>query len=312
VKFLGSPVRLGATALIAALLVPALAACSGTAARPPTHGGPVPLAVAHHLPPGTFYFLAGPDATSLNVWQVSANGAEEELTHNKADYGISDFGASPAGIVLADAANGVDELARLTSHGSVLLPGGHVSEPRINATGQIVAVRPPDDPGYPHKFQLDIKASFRAVGKAIYQQRGSLLADQWGPDESLAVISCATPDGTGRTRLLIIDAHGDVRKIPTGLTHLGNLIWGERALLAVDSWNDTAEIIRPGKQPERLPTGWLPAAWSPAGTQLLVRSINHRLGIWSPRQPGHIRVLGTIPRHIQVPVIAWLSKPAPE
>jgi hypothetical protein len=259
-----------------------------------------------------FYVLAGPNPASYNLWQVSASGQEKQLTHNRASYGISAFGASPAGIVVADAANGVDELARLTSHGTVLLPDGHVSDPQISPTGQISAVRPPDDPGYAHQFQLDVKPSFHAHTKVIYQQRGSLLADRWGPHQSLAIISYATPNGTGPTRLLIINAHGHARQIPTGLTHLANLAWGDHAPLAITTWKGTTEIIRPGTQPQRLLSGWRPAAWNPAGTQLLVRGPNNSLGLWSPDQPTHIRNLGRIPRRTHIGQIAWLTKPARE
>src|SRR5215813_6151240 len=125
---------------MAGLVMPAAVACaaSGTAATLSPAAGcharpggrpasaPLPLNVARRLPAGVFYFLAGPNDDSLNLWQVTNSGCERQLTHIRG-FGVSDFGASRAGVILSEAPTGVDQLARLGPHGPVPLPDGAVS-----------------------------------------------------------------------------------------------------------------------------------------------------------------------------------------
>ena len=84
-------------------------------------GLPMARALAKRLPAGVFYILAGSDAASYNLWEVSNNGQEIRLTHNGSGLGISTFDASTAGIVMADAASKYDEIARLTPKGAIFL-----------------------------------------------------------------------------------------------------------------------------------------------------------------------------------------------
>lgn len=110
-------------------------AAAGTSSQVPAARSellPLPRSVARRLPAGVFYLLAGPNPASYNLWEVSDTGAESQLTHNSRNFGISAFGASSAGIIMADSASGLDKLARLTLRGVRYLKDGTGSAPAIN------------------------------------------------------------------------------------------------------------------------------------------------------------------------------------
>src|SRR5215831_8501655 len=118
---------------------PAVAGCHASQAGQPA-AGPIPRDVARRLPAGVFYLLAGPNDNSLNLWQVTNSGCEWRLTHIRG-FGLSDFGASRAGVILSEAPTGVDQLARLGPHGPVPLPDGAVSTVGIDPAGRVVYIR---------------------------------------------------------------------------------------------------------------------------------------------------------------------------
>ena len=80
------------------------AEAAGHASAPSAASAPPPIspAMARRLPSGTFYFLAGANNISSNIWKASGTGTETELTHNGRNFGISNFGASTAGVVMGD------------------------------------------------------------------------------------------------------------------------------------------------------------------------------------------------------------------
>jgi hypothetical protein len=122
-----------------------------------------------------FYVLAGPNDTSLNLWQVSNTGCERQLTHNHRGFGVSDFGASRAGVIMSDAPTGVSQLARLGPDGPVLLPDGAAGTVGIDPAGRVVYIRPLTGPGRKNVFQVVVKKSFLSAPHVIYQQKASLM-----------------------------------------------------------------------------------------------------------------------------------------
>ena len=155
----GTPV-----ALVTLTLPLTAAACTGkgVAAMPPSKSGcragqqgsgPVPRDVARRLPAGVFYLLAGPDDNSLNLWKVSNSGCQRQLTHVRG-FGVSDFGASRAGVILLEAPTGVDQLARLGPHGPVLQLDGAVSTVGIDPAGRVVYIQSPTGPGRKNVFTV--------------------------------------------------------------------------------------------------------------------------------------------------------------
>jgi hypothetical protein len=280
---------------------------------------PLSRAVARKLPGGVFYVLAGPNSGSFNLWEMTRSGDEIRLTRNALGYGISDFGASERGIVLADASDGLDRLAKLTARGPVFLPEGHASGPDINNEGSISFVRPGYDRAHPY-FQLAVMRTESSRARVVYRQREDLLGPVWGPNAALAIISGGHAPGTTgpNPQLLVRSSAGHVRVIRTAFSRsLSNVIWTENAIgIAVTSWRGEGEVLLQHGRAIRLPAGWYPAAWSPTGKELLVfgrgagLGPNGSLGLWSARHPRLVQLIGPMPASPIIGKIVWLARPA--
>jgi|HubBroStandDraft_1064217.scaffolds.fasta_scaffold06963_5 hypothetical protein len=308
---------------LSALLIAVSAGCSGS--RPSSQGGPgppVPAATLHRLPAGVFYFLAGwPNIYSANVWEVTPAGREVQLTHNQEGFGVSWFSASHAGIVMADASTGADELARLTTHGAQWLPAGHTrqpeiggSAPQIASNGAITYVVPPANYGPAHNDNaLWVTSSFSSRGRIIYKQRDDLAGEAFGPGGQIAVMNRpGDPPFPGiHAHLLIISPAGLVKTVPTPFWSLATVIWQPNAVaLAVSSVTNQIELIYPGGRTELLQRGWQPLSWDPAGNELLVQR-GLLLGLWSVAAPRAMTVLGKTNRQFAVLNVDWLAGRAP-
>jgi hypothetical protein len=166
-------------------------------------------------------------------------------------------------------------------------------------------------PGRKNFFKVIVKKSYLSAPHVIYQQRASLLVCEWGPKRHIVTMSAATPDGVGPTRLLDIGPAGHPQVIRTGLPNVGNAHWGKKAPGIAITAGHLGELIRPDGTIQRLPQGWHPGAWNPAGTELLVWGAgDHSLGVWKPAAPNHVLQIGSLPRKIWFVKIAWLAKPA--
>jgi hypothetical protein len=313
--------RVRVLAALAGLLLAGLAGCSGAVPRSGP-GLPIPVGTPHHLPAGVFYLLAGwPNAYSANIWEVTPSGREVQLTHNRVGYGVSWFSASSAGIVMADASNGVDELARLTPHGAEWLPAGHARQPEIGGespqiagSGEISYVVPPANYGPAHNDNaVWVTPSFSAPGRIVYQQVDDLGGLGFGPSGQIAVMNRPyDPPIHGKpAHILIISPSGKVAIVYTPFTELGTLIWQPNAIaLAVSAVSGRTELIFGGNRREMLPGRWQPLSWSPAGDELLVQH-GLTLGVWSPSAPRQVAVIARTNRNFAVLNVDWLSSRAP-
>ena len=282
---------------------------------------PLPVSTVRQLPDGAFYLLAGRDLGNLNVWQITPDGRERLLTHCHRGYGIDGFAASRAGIVLAEASGGADNLARLTSHGAAWLrphgDGGALlrgSSPDIRGNGTIGYVTPPGKAGghgARADFAIWIRRSFTGQAGMLLRQRRALDGPVFGPDGGVAVEGWVGQRGK-RQPGIIIYGHGRVRRLSIGVPAIPSLVaWGEHApALALAFPANDAELLFPGGQRQPLPAGWQPLAWNPAGSELLMQSAT-ALGIWSRSAPGQVTRIGRISPGAQILQAAWLDRKAP-
>jgi hypothetical protein len=219
---------------------------------------------------------------------------------------------------MADARSGIDELARLTRKGVVFLKDRDGSGPEINTKGQITYTVPPFG-DHPRVFQLRLKNSFSSAARVLYRSRITLGATAWGPRQAIAQVVGGHPPGTKgpRPRLVVVAKNGTTRTIRTRIgNQLSNVIWGDatRTPIAVSGWNSHSEILNPDGSETPLPPGWVPEAWNPSGTMLLVFKLGSSpgIGLWSPRFPRKIHPLGSFSPRVQVGQVAWLAQPARE
>jgi hypothetical protein len=309
-------------AVVAAVVMMVAGSCSTGPSRsaaesqPGQGSGVIPLTTARQLPSGTFYVLAGPAPISYNLWEVSNAGLERQLTHNRPGYGISTFGASSAGIVLADAASGVDELSVMTAHGPHMLGDVHAGGPVISSTGLIAYAEPPLPPAAPG-YSVDVESLRGGRATTLYAQARPLGVVGWGPDGALLLFSNPDPigPGAGAAGLLVVSRSGHVSRVQTGPGSVDFAVWGEHApAIAVYLADRRTELVRPGKPPVDLPAGWLPQSWSPSGNDLLMATDPTgggpaEVGLWQSDQPGAITPLGPAPSGSFD--IVWLAAPAP-
>lgn len=307
------------------LAATALIGCSGHAAgvgrtahasagKPAaTTPGPIPVATISHLRPGVYYLLAGTSLSDTNLWQIGPDGRETQLTHNPQGFGISAFAASRAGIILADARYGVDDLARWTRHGPSWLRPRHTrkgfihgSVPDINNHGRITYETLPLGVSKGNQeFTIWARRSFGGGQQAVYKRRTDPGNPVFGPRDQIAIV------GVGRTRVVIVPRRGTVRNLRTRFSLGYPPVWGEQApALALNFKAHAAELFFPGGRREQLPGGWHPLAWSPAGGELLMQS-GTSLGIWSVTAPRQVAAIGKISRGFQIVQASWLRRKAP-
>ena len=282
---------------------------------------PISPAMARRLPAGTFYFLAGTNNISSNIWKVSGTGTAAQLTHNGHNFGISNFGASTAGIAMGDGAGGGDVLAALTAKGPIELSnGGDGDGPAINAAGQICYAKTIDDQdGNPAYQELMVRASLNGPARVRYKIKVSddvagLLDIEWGPNGSIAVlVGGHYPGRPGpESELVTVSKTGKVTRVRTGVdARLGAVVWSEHGGgIAVGVTAGRGEVIYSATRRYSLPAGWFPLSWSPEGARLLVRDSRRQLGLWSPAEQQSVSVIATTAKNVFVGEVRWLPRPA--
>jgi hypothetical protein len=319
----GIPVVMALACLISSSCTPAPADPAKAGSRPPAKTGsagasqPLPAGTVGDLPPsGVLYLLAGTSLPDYNLWQVSANRLRQ-VTFNP-DLGFSAFGASKAGVILADDKFENDLLAILTSAGPKFLHQGTASrsfvdgsEPAISGTGMISYVTPPS--GGSSLFRIWIRKTPASRSVVVYRSADALSGPVVGPGGRLAITWTQGQDGTaGKSELAIIPATGGRPAVKKScLNSVVQLVWSTNAAaLAVASLNKNLCLIYPNGTVKRLPSGWYPLAWSPNGHQLLVQD-GRLLRLWSASNPSAARVIGPITPGFDIREASWLPRAAP-
>jgi hypothetical protein len=317
-----------AAGLLAASTAVGCAADPSAAGRPPYRAAaapavplPVPRTALQHLPPGVFYILSAQHLNELNLWELTPSGTETQLTHNPPGYEIDGFGASQAGIIVADSLHLADQLARWTSQGPVWLhppgnPGGYINGavPDIRADGELTYELPPGNVTGTHSkdFTIWTKRSFTGPGKIIYWGRMDPGSSFFGPGGKIAVVGPGGGTVKGQVpAVAFISPDGSARKFITPMQGDMLPVWGEQApAVAVPLWQGSAELVFPNGERKQLPVGWIPLTWDPTGTRLLVL-LGTTLGIWSLKTPGTVTALAKISPGFQIEEARWLTKQAP-
>lgn len=290
---------------------------SATASTTHTHGsvravGPRVLRSTSALPRGTFYLLAGPKSGwSNNVWQVAKSGRQVELTHNRPNYGIDGLVAAHAGIVVANAASDYDELARLTRHGMVAIPGGHADPAFMTAAGSVyfVEANPPE--------KLEVDKTFTSKPSLIFEQRETIGVVAQGPRSRIVFQSYPEflPKGhhgpifqvrevLGRHRARPIDAYIRDPQVPVWSPNAVGLSINSRKVASVPGI-----VLERGGHRRRMPRGWQSLTWSPNGRVLLLQK-GRSLGLWNPKSKKGVQVVASTRGGSIVDAAVWLRSPA--
>jgi hypothetical protein len=308
--------RSGVIAAVACAALAGLAGCSpgSTVARPAARRV-LPAGAGATIGAGTLYLLLGNQAISANLWRADLRtGRVRQLTFNPPQYGVSNFSASTAGLVLGDARSGVDETEIMIAGRPRLLSGGVGDAGQIDAAGQIVDAASAEQ-GVRHgpwsRDRLLYWASPSSGYRTIYQAPPENLASlTWNPAGTL-ILATAGPDAY--SRLFAVNLHGRiVRRFLTVPGFPNGLAWGRYGLaVGYQTARPSVVIGASGRVLAKLPGGWIPGCWNPAGTRLLVTSEDReRIGIWTLAGPGQVRELGRLPGGA-MQGCSWTARPAP-
>jgi hypothetical protein len=263
-------VRLAALLLAIAVVT----SCTGGG----THAAPGPALSrrdAAMLGTGYLYLLGGQNPISQNLWVITLpSGKTRQLTHNPAQDGVSNFNASPAGIVMGDAATSLDVLDALKNGKAVQIGDGTGDSPIINDQGQIAnqldayQLKPG---GY---YSIILRDGIGGTPHVIYRERQytNLFTAAWSPDgRDILIREC--PNSETYSVVYVLTTSGKVID-RLRLQGAPTISWGQAGLaLSSNPYGPPSpdEIISlSGKVLYRIPASWAPMCWNPAGTELLV------------------------------------------
>lgn len=247
--------------------------CRGEAERPETtESGPVrieadwsKLGSRDHL-----YLQVNTDgAKHYEIVRVDlATGGATQITDIPGPFGVSMFSVSRAGLVVAQAPDFVDEVARLTSDGTLEpLPHARGSAPDINNAGDVAALRPVGKRSWELMLQARGTHTWRGLGP------GPLTRSAWLDSSTLALFK--SEDGSTVWRTMSTDDGRQSRPREIAVGHYAPADYGvrdnDRPLLLLGGKGEPALLWRPGRRAEQLPPASHRATClSPDGTQALL------------------------------------------
>jgi hypothetical protein len=295
------------------------AACS-PGGKPQADGGGRVVLPAHAsaaLGQGTLYLLLGNEDVSANLWRVDLpSGRSRQLTFNPAEDGVSNFDASPAGLVLGDARSSVDQAEFMRGGKPHLLGGGIGDSPQINDAGQVVDFASAEQSvthGPWSHDRLLLWDNPHGPYRTIYQTKpGNLASVAWNPAGD-RILLINGPDDNAYIRLYTANTRGQIERRWMILPGAGpdEYAWGPQGLAIGYFSSRPSEILSPsGLDKTPLPAGWVPGCWNPQGSKLLViTSDQRRVGIWLPAHPGRVHDLGAL-RGQAFQECSWTVRPA--
>jgi len=301
---------LGTFALCAALLT----GCATSSTTSPRIRGPLPTSTIRALPGGTFYMLIGQQSDSENLWLFTNGGTERELTHNPEHYGISNFDASRAGILIANPiGGGVDQLERLVSGGRTAAlntgRGGHAIAGAISPTGTMALLTVPYR-GQP--WRIGLEETISGPPMWIYSGIRSLSGPSqpsFGPGSRLAIVDPS--QGTRPPPKILVHNKASWHQVHTTIAN-GNFVImspNGRQLLITTNNNRSGVLSVQDGTVKWLPKGWFGMVWSPNGARISA-AMGSKLGIANAAEPGSVRTMGSFASGFGAAQIVWLLKPA--
>ncbi len=296
-------------------LLAILTSCTGAGGS--AAGAPValPPGAAAILGRGTLYLDAGNGAFGANLWRISLpSGQAAQLTRNPRQDGISNFSASPAGLVMGDAASTVDVLDRLWHGKAIPIGDGSGDDAAINNAGQIAYELDPPGSGA-GVYRILLRDSITAPPRTIFRETrfGTLGISGWSPDGKQLLI-LESPDSGAYTKYVAITTGGKVvwQLTLRGPAGNGFLDWAPFGLAlgnGIFGPGPNEILSLSGKVKYTIPGGWEPFCWNPAGTEVITFRHPHELGLWRLSAPGRVQDLGALPLGGLLEC-QWLTRPA--
>jgi hypothetical protein len=225
-------------------------------------------------PVGRFYLKAGEEDLSSDLYEMTFSPPDfHRLT---TDARVTTVGGCPDKVVVAAAQREVGFADRLQElAGDKLVPvetlGLEIgSDPDVADDCRILYSRlAKSDP----ELVAEIKLWDPAKGTSSTVTMGAtVVGAAWGPNGEVAVLK-REPAGP---RLVIIKPDGTSSEIDLQVPDVGNTPWGKGGWMALGLFPQAGQpptatlFLNPATGERQTLEGWLPLAWSPDGSQLLV------------------------------------------
>lgn len=302
------------TAVVALVSALVLAACQGQGPRAgsaETAGAPAPaIGLWVERAPsleGALYLLSGPDLYSGNVLEARLPAGDlRPLTANPPSFGISALSASDAGLAVATAENGSDQLRLLARGHSALWGKASASIPSIDGRGRVLAARGTDT-GY----AIDLYVPGRSRRTLLPNDRDSP-AVVWGPRASVLIAQPTEGGARGGSFVEERDTRGRLIRregpLEDYVSLLANPYPDRQPVTAVRPGTSASGFVLSDDLTRTIPipSDWDIGCWNPSGTALLVTK-GTSVGLWRPGRPRQVTVVGAS----TVPIFdcAWLTGP---
>jgi hypothetical protein len=243
------------------------------------------------------------------------SGIARELTRNPEHFGISNFDASVAGVVVADpVGGGVDQLAKLIAGGSTMPlnsgNGGHALAGAISGSGRIAFLTAPYKGS---TWRIGLKDSFSAVPTWIYASASKSLSGpsqpSFGPGSLLAIVDPS--QGSDPPPRVLTRGSNGWRPVRSSVVNANSIVMSPRgnAALLTTNGNRSCVLNTVTGTVLWLPRGWFGMAWSPNGVQIIAAK-GSELGLAQGSDPGAVDLIGKFEAGFGAAQIVWLARPA--
>lgn len=197
-----------------------------------------------------------------------AEGVATQITDIPGPFGVSMLSVSRAGLVVAQAPDLVDEIARMADDGDLqTLPSARGSAPDINNAGDVAALRPVSKRSWQLMLHEHGSDSWRRLGP------GPMARTAWLDPSTLALFKTRDGRTTWRTLTTVGGRLGPPRMVAEGRYTPADYGArdGDRPLLLLGDKHQPALLWWPDRPPERLPPASSRASClSPDATSVLL------------------------------------------
>lgn len=252
---------------------------------------------------GTLYVGAGPSGFAQDLYRIRGDGrtAPEQVTALPPGRNLSVLTAGSGQVIVSEATEGTDKIARLVGNRLERLIDDRVFTPSLSDDGRLAYVRLREAVGQPNVDFVVVRDLASSEERNLYQHTGgSLSYPAWAPGSLLAVVEKDGPT-LRQARIVLIGADGTVRKVELGERASTGLVGSQRAPHLVVRGNGPPPsqfLLDPALgHRDPLPPGWVPLTWSPDGSSLLVAN-GRRLGLIRPPDLARVDEVGNFPQPV--------------
>ncbi|MGQ0521661.1 MAG: hypothetical protein ACT4PX_10995 [Actinomycetota bacterium] len=252
---------------------------------------------------GTLYLVAGPSGSAQDLYRIRGDGRSEpeRLTAMQPGRDLSALTAGSGQVIVSEASEGTDKIARLVGGRLERLIDDRVFTPSLSDDGRLAYVRLHEEVKRPNEDFVVVRDLDAGEERTVYQQSGkSVSYPAWGPSGLLGVVE-KDPPLYRQARVVLIPADGSTRSIELGDRPSTALIGSQQAtqFIVVDYGPPPSGFLLDPVSGQRqdLAPGWLPLAWSPEGTSILVAD-DRRLGLIRPPDLAQVQQIGTFPEPV--------------